>query len=233
LAPRAQLCCMRGAIFWFARGAAATWPPSSSCGWRSRRTSPRSRGSIAKGSRKMIRIFIAALAAFLLVACGGDGFTSTSGAGAGGGGASSAGAAAAEGGTSGAGAGGGGASSAGAAAAEGGTSGAGAGGGGCTSFDASKPALPARCSKIQNNPSGPCNAGDTCITLEQAVTSSGPTEDLCQPTAIKTTCAACRETMTCACLAADFTFDKTGLENWKCCNTAAGPLYVSGYSCPK
>lgn len=201
----------------------------------------------------MIRIFLSAALAAFLVACGGNGFTASgaggaiSSAGAGGG---AGGAGAAAGGLSSAGGGAGGtssASSAGGGMVDTGVGGtqptAGAGGaqapshagtgGACTSFDASKPALPARCEKVQNNPSSPCNAGNTCITLENAVTSSGPTVDLCLPTAIQTTCAACRETMTCACLAADFTFDKTGLDTWKCCNTAGGPLYVVGYTCPK
>jgi len=172
----------------------------------------------------MIRILIAAWV-FLLVGCGGSGFAASGSAGSGGAPEAGAGGSAS-----------GGAPSGGAGA--GGAPGAGAGGsapsgGACSAFDASKPSLPARCQKVQQNQNSPCNAGDTCLTLEQAVTSSGPTEDLCQPTAIHTSCAACRETMTCACLAADFTFDKTGLESWKCCDTAAGPLYVTGYSCPR
>jgi len=157
----------------------------------------------------MIRILIAALV-FLLVGCGGSGFSGGSG-----------------------GAGAGGAPVAGAGGSASGGAPSGGAGGACSAFDASKPSLPARCQKVQQNQNSPCNAGDTCLTLEQAVTSSGPTEDLCQPTAIHTSCAACRETMTCACLAADFTFDKTGLETWQCCDTAAGPLYVTGYTCPR
>jgi hypothetical protein len=73
------------------------------------------------------------------------------------------------------------------------------------------------------------------VTLEQKYSpAQQPPYDLCMPTQIQTTCAACRETMTCACLAADFTFDKTGLENWQCCDTSAGPVYElkDGYGCP-
>jgi hypothetical protein len=82
--------------------------------------------------------------------------------------------------------------------------------------------MPARCQQTQNKG---CDPGSTCITLEQR----GQFEqDLCMPTGITTSCAdsGCLEAYTCACLKADFRFDKTGLESWKCCDTKAGPLYV-------
>jgi len=100
---------------------------------------------------------------------------------------------------------------------------AGASGPSCTPLQADKPSLPARCQLFQNKG---CDVGSTCVTLEEREQDG---RHLCISTGITTACAAsgCLAEYTCACLKADQSFDKTGLDTWKCCDTAAGPLYVA------
>lgn len=100
----------------------------------------------------------------------------------------------------------------------------------CTRFDASAPFLPKRCTMTQNRG---CTAGATCISLEQLYCAHSPCvgvsqqDDLCLPTGVTTSCASgCLEAFTCACLAADFRFDRTGLSGWTCCDTPRGPSFV-------
>lgn len=108
---------------------------------------------------------------------------------------------------------------------------AGASGPSCTPLQPDKPSLPANCQLFQNRG---CDVGSTCITLEEREQDG---RFLCMPTGITTSCAdsGCLADYTCACLAADFRFDKTGLDTWKCCDTAAGPVYVtpSYLTCPR
>ena len=100
---------------------------------------------------------------------------------------------------------------------------AGASGPSCTPLQRDKPSMPKRCQTVQNKG---CDAGATCITLEERSQPSGL--DYCIATGITTSCAdsGCLEGFSCACLKADLQFDKTGLETRKCCDTASGPLYV-------
>ena len=51
--------------------------------------------------------------------------------------------------------------------------------------------------------------------------------DLCMPSGVTTSCASgCLEAFTCACLAADPGFNRTGLSTWTCCDTPKGPSFV-------